>query len=177
MDLMSQPKYARLERERRFLLDQFPTGANVVQVRRITDRYIDGTTLRLREQRDDGLTMFKLTQKLSSPGSGAQQGFITNMYITGEEFQILSRLPALTLSKTRHSVPPFGIDVFETGLQGLILAEAEFDSVEEAEALIVPPFAVAEVSTDQRFTGGQIARASRKDVAMWLLEHGIRLDP
>jgi hypothetical protein len=56
-------KYGRIERERRFLLDQFPNHVNAVRVRRITDRYIDGTTLRLREQSEDGgPTMFKLTQ-------------------------------------------------------------------------------------------------------------------
>ncbi|MGP0076379.1 MAG: hypothetical protein ACLPWF_31070 [Bryobacteraceae bacterium] len=40
-------KYARIERERRFLLDRFPVAASVVGIRRITDRYIDGTGLRL----------------------------------------------------------------------------------------------------------------------------------
>jgi hypothetical protein len=35
-------KYARIERERRFLLDRFPS-ADVVRIRHITDRYIDGT--------------------------------------------------------------------------------------------------------------------------------------
>ena len=53
-DGMRQPhKYARIERERRFLIDRFP-GDDVVQLRQITDRYIDGTHLRLREQIDDG---------------------------------------------------------------------------------------------------------------------------
>ena len=173
---MTQPRYAKLERERRFLLPQFPAGVNVVQVRHITDRYIEGTTLRLREQRDEGLTIFKFTQKLPSLGDGAQQGFITNMYITREEFHLLSKLPAAVLSKTRHSVPPFGIDVFEGGLEGLVLAEAEFESAAEAAALSRPSFSVVEVSNDQRFTGGQLARSSREDIAGWLLEYGIRLD-
>lgn len=57
-------KYARIERERRFLLDRFPS-ADVVRIRHITDRYIDGTCLRLREQTDDsGPAVFKLTQKI-----------------------------------------------------------------------------------------------------------------
>ena len=39
---MQRPhKYARIERERRFLLDRFPS-ADVVRIRHITDRYIDG---------------------------------------------------------------------------------------------------------------------------------------
>jgi len=152
---MAHEKYARIERERRFILAQFPSHATVVRDRRITDNYIEGTSLRLRKQSySDGLTTFKLTQKLAMRGDGAQQGFITSMYLTQDEFQALAQLPARELTKTRFSVPPFGIDVFDGRLQGLILAEAEFDSAGAAEALTVPSFMAAEVSADDRFTGG-----------------------
>ena len=68
-------KYARIERERRFLLAQFPVDATSVRVRRITDSYIDGTNLRLREQIDDGETaIFKLTQKVPARASGLSLG-------------------------------------------------------------------------------------------------------
>lgn len=170
-------KYARIERERRFLLDQFPDNANAVRVRRITDRYIDGTTLRLRKQSDDGgPAIFKLTQKVPVQSSGAQQGFITTMYLTEKEFSVLAQLSAKTLSKTRYSVPPFGVDVFEGELQGLVLAEAEFDSAADANALAIPSFIRHEVSADIRFTGGQLVCASRQHIQAWLLEYGIRLE-
>ena len=176
---MLQEKYARIERERRFLLTQFPRNATVMRNRRITDNYIEGTTLRLRKQScSDGLTTFKLTQKLPVRGNGAQQGFITSMYLTDDEFQVLVQLPARKLTKTRFSVPPFGIDVFDGLLQGLILAEAEFDSAAAAEALTVPSFAAKEVSADDRFTGGQLVRASRQEIQIWLLDYGVALsDP
>ena len=175
---MPQDKYARIERGRRFLLAQFQTDTIVMRNRRITDNYIEGTTLRLRQQTyDDGLITFKLTQKLPLRGNGAQQGFITSMYLTEDEFHVLARLPARKLTKTRFSVPPFGIDVFDGLLQGLILAEAEFDSAAAAENLAVPFHAVREVSQDERFTGGQLSRASRVDVQSWLLDYGIALKP
>jgi CYTH domain-containing protein len=169
-------QYARVERERRFLLDRFPSEAEVVRTRRITDHYIDGTALRLREQSDDsGPAIFKLTQKIPVRASGAQQGFITNVYLTQDEFRVLAQLSAQQFSKTRYSVPPFGIDVFEGELDGLLLAEAEFDSAAEAEALVLPSFLRAEVTNDDRFTGGRLVRSSRKDVQAWLLEYGIEL--
>ena len=168
-------KYARVERERRFLLEQFPKNADVVGIRRLNDRYIDGTTLRLRKQsKDGGPTVFKLTQKIPARADGAQRGFITSMYLSESEFSLLAQLPAKTLSKTRYSVPPFGIDVFEGALEGLLLAEAEFDSASEAEAFPVPSFALREVSSDERFTGGELVRASRQEMLAWLLEFGIR---
>jgi CYTH domain-containing protein len=171
-----QHKYARIERERRFLLTQFPSDANVVRIRRIIDRYIDGTALRLREQSDDGGPVtFKLTQKLPAPANGAQQGLITSMYLTKDEFCVLAQLSAKKLSKTRYSIPPFGIDVFEGTLEGLLIAEAEFDSAAAADALTLPSFISQEVSADNRFTGGQLVCASRQDIRVWLLEYGIRL--
>ncbi|MGA9473869.1 MAG: hypothetical protein WBV36_15490 [Terriglobales bacterium] len=95
-------KYARVEWERRFLLDRLPPQANVTRVRRIADRYIDGTNLRLRQQRDDGNeAAFKLTQKLPTDATGARQGLITTMYLTEAEFQLLANLPAKMLTKTR----------------------------------------------------------------------------
>jgi hypothetical protein len=87
---------------------RFPSDVSVVRIRRITDRYIEGTTLRLREQSEErGPTIFKLTQKVPARGSGAKEGLITSMYLTKGEFCVLAQLPATTLDKTRHSVPPF----------------------------------------------------------------------
>ena len=100
--------------------------------------------------------MFKLTQKVPARASGAQQGLITTIYLTGDEFRVFAQLSAKRLSKTRYSVPPFGIDVFEGKLEGLLLAEAEFDSAAEADALTLPSFILGEVSADNRFTGGQL---------------------
>ena len=163
------PKHARIEFERRFLLDRFPDNADVAAIRHICDRYIDGTALRLREQtHQNGPTLFKLTQKIAARAPGSQQGFITTMYIGEEEFRILAQLSGKELRKTRYSVPPFGIDVFEGRLQGLILAEAEFDSAAEAARLVLPAFLVQEVTGDDRFTGGRLINASRADIQRWL---------
>jgi len=172
-----QHKYARIERERRFLLRAFPHCATVVEFRRIVDHYIEGTSLRLREQHyNDGLTTLKLTQKIPVRADGAQQGLITSIYLTSGEFSVLAQLPAKRLSKIRYSVPPFGIDVFEGALKGLLIAEAEFDSSVEAEALILPDFICCEVSGDDRFTGGKLVGASQQDIRSWLLDYGIRAE-
>jgi CYTH domain-containing protein len=169
-------KYAKIERERRFLLAKFPNDANVIRTRRIIDRYIDGTTLRLRKLIDDnGPAAFKLTQKIPARDSGGQQGLIVTIYLTETEFGVFQQLPAHTLSKTRHSVPPFGIDVFSGELEGLILAEAEFDSAAAADALLIPPYISREVSDDDRFTGGSLVHASRQEIATTLLEYEITL--
>jgi CYTH domain-containing protein len=145
-------------------------------VRRIADRYIDGSNMRLRQQSDDeNEPVFKLTQKLPTDATGARHGLITTMYLTEDEFQLLANLPAKMLRKTRYSVPPFGIDVFEDALTGLVLAEAEFNSAEDASALSLPSFIVREVTEDPRFTGGELVRASRQELDKLLAEFQIKM--
>ena len=142
--------YARIERERRFLLGGVPAG-EVVRTAHIVDRYLDGTTLRLRAMTIGGETTYKLTQKT--------HGTITTIYLRADEHALLSSLPALVLEKTRLSIPPFGIDVFAPPRDGLVLAEVEFETDEAMRAFVLPEWAIAEVTDDPRFTGGAIARA------------------
>jgi CYTH domain-containing protein len=172
----SEHKYARVEWERRFLLKQIPKDAEITQVRFIVDRYIQDTRLRLRQISDrHGEVVFKLTQKIPEQAAGGRQGLITNFYVSKDEFDIVATLPAKILTKTRHSLPPFGIDVFEGALKGLIVAEAEFNSAEEAVALQSPAFSIGEVTNDLRFCGGSLAAATRGDLHRWLAEYGFEL--
>jgi hypothetical protein len=91
----------------------------VTATRTITDRYLVGTRLRLRRTDwPDGGCELKLTQKVPVAQPGAVQGLITNTYLSPAEYDLLARLPATLLSKTRFSVPPLGVDVFDAHLQG-----------------------------------------------------------
>ncbi|MFJ5234678.1 hypothetical protein ACIQBJ_32870 [Kitasatospora sp. NPDC088391] len=174
-------KYARVERERRFLLAGAPSPAAVTVARRITDRYVTGTRLRLRrmERLDTGECAYKLTQKLPAPpgaGAGAVQGLITNLYLSAEEHALLlTTLPGPDLVKTRLSVGPLGVDAFEGALRGLVLAEAEFESAEDAETFVPPPGCLAELTDDPRFTGGSLVRTEREQLRNWLAEYGLPL--
>ncbi len=171
-------KYARPELERRFLLERRLPG-DVVQTAQIIDRYLRGTRLRVRETIEqtasDARTAFKLTQKV--PGVDGGPGLITTMYLDAAEHAALSRIPADVLRKTRLGIPPFGVDVFDAPLHGLVLAEVEFDTEEERRAFTPAIPFVAEITTDIRFTGGRLATASRAEVASDLLEFGIELAP
>jgi CYTH domain-containing protein len=170
-----QSKYARIEVERRFLLEGVPEAAEVLAINEIGDRYLDGTRLRLRRMaRAGGPTQLKLTQKLPDP-DGARQGALTTIYLSEAEHAAFAQLPAATLSKSRLSIAPYGVDVFHGELEGLYLAEAEFATVEDALALVPAAFCRAEVTADRRFTGGELVRASREQVRAWAREYGVQL--
>ncbi|MFI0220563.1 hypothetical protein [Streptomyces lydicus] len=140
----------------------------------INDRYVKGTRLRLRRaDLSNGRCELKLTQKVPNSQPGATQGLITNTYLSPAEYDVIASLPAAVLSKTRFSVPPLGVDVFDGRLQGLVLAEAEFTADDEAQSFDPPAGCVAEVTNDTRFTGGRLVQASRHELLGWLAEYGL----
>jgi adenylate cyclase len=166
MGVMAEPasKYARFEFERRFLLDGVPDEIKGDHGWRVTDRYIKKTALRLRrmESLDGAETVFKLGQKHvpSPPNFGLMT--ITNIYLSPKEYAVLAQLEAFELRKRRHPIEhagnTFGVDVFAVSLEGLVLAEVGFDTqTEMEESLALPPWAIREVSGDERFTGGALA--------------------
>jgi hypothetical protein len=175
MNRLSPGKYARVERERRFLLAAAPEGLPG-PARRITDRYLTGTRLRLRStEREGAPAELKLTQKIPADRpAGGVQGLITTAYLSPAEYEVFAVLPARVLRKSRYGLPPLGVDVFEAPLHGLVLAEAEFGSDEEAAEFAVPAAAVAEVSHDARFSGGRLAAVDRPELLGWLAGFGIR---
>jgi CYTH domain-containing protein len=169
-------KYARIERERRFLIAGPPIGDGAAP-RRITDRYISGTRLRLRhvEHLYSRASEFKLAQKVPAGRPGHVQGLITNIYVSSAEHDLLATLPCCLLSKIRLSIPPLSIDIFDPPLHGLVIGEAEFGTDAAAQSFTPPPAVTAEITDDKRFTGGRLARASRDEVVSWLGEYGIKL--
>jgi len=172
--VLSDGKYARVERERRFLLAEPPPASTTTAPRQITDRYLTGTRLRLRRvEHGNGASEFKLTQKVPAERPGPVQGLITNIYLSQPEYDRFAILPAAVLSKTRVSVSPLSIDIFSPPLHGLVLAEAEFTTDHEASCFRPPPDSVAEVTDDPRFTGGRLARTQRHELLTWLSEYGI----
>jgi CYTH domain-containing protein len=169
-------KYARAEIERRFLLAGVPDGEEVLTIRRIDDRYLDATRLRLRRMvQDGGPTELKLTQKLPAPDGHGGQGTLTTIYLSEAEYAALAVVPAVVLAKSRLSIAPYGVDVFAGHLDGLVLAEVQFDSPADAAVFAPAAFCHAEVTADRRFTGGELVRATRAQVRAWTAEYGIEL--
>lgn len=170
-------KYARFEVERRFLVEQLPEGVEQRSSWRITDRYIKNTQLRLRrmEPTHEGEPILKLGQKHTPSPPDFGRMTITNIYLAPAEYDVLEMLPALELRKRRyaatHDDRAFSIDVFEGALAGLILAETEFDEhTEMDQQLDLPSWVRSEVTTDSRFTGGELARLAPPEAAVLIRE-------
>lgn len=169
-------RYARVELERRFLLGAPPPGLGAAIA--IYDRYLLGTRLRLRrmEPGRDGPVDRKLGQKVRPDPADPSRVLLTNLYLSEAEYDLLANLPAAELRKIRY---PWllgdrlvGIDVFAGPLEGLVLLEADFESEEAMAAFAAPADARAEVTHDDRFSGGTLASLPRGALAALLGEFG-----
>jgi CYTH domain-containing protein len=128
----------------------------------IIDRYVIGTRLRLRRvESADGL-VFKLGQKVRVDPADPEVVKLTNIYLSGAEYAVLAGLPAAELRKTRWLAPANGrtlaIDELHDRLDGLVLGEVELAG--DDSFLPAPPFAIRDVTNDDRFSGGALAFAT-----------------
>lgn len=162
-------RYAIIELERRFLVSELPP--NAVRPIRISDRFIRGTSLRLRKMEDLDETagpIFKLAQKFRLDQGDPTRVMLTNIYVERFEYELLAGLPADPLRKIRYSVDIgkrfVGVDVFDGPLEGLVMMEADFGSEEEMDSFVPPSFAEKEVSRDDRFSGGRLALTSAEEL-------------
>jgi CYTH domain-containing protein len=175
-----ESKYARIERERRYLLQDLPEGISRADHHlQITDNYITGTRLRLRKVRDPRTNKWvvKFTQKFAPDTRDFSRTMITNLYLNPVEADTLAIFEANEIRKNRYPFEfagrQFCVDMFLGDLFGLVLAEVSFDTDDELENFSPPPFAVAEVTNQELFTGGRLSQLSIADLKDELVRMGI----
>jgi CYTH domain-containing protein len=166
-----ESRYARLERERRFLLRELPHGLRLSDEHtQITDNYITGTRLRLRKVRVPATNEWtlKLTQKHAPAPPDFSRTLITTIYLNEYELEVFSIFEGNEIRKNRypyeHEGRRYSVDVFLGDLRGLILAESDFDTDEEMDAFPLPSFAFADVSRDELFTGARLVELTTEDI-------------
>jgi CYTH domain-containing protein len=158
-----ESKYARTERERKFLLREMPEPLTRASEHvQIWDNYLTGTRLRLRKIRTPQTKkwMMKLTQKFAPAPSDFSRTTITNTYLSAYEYEVLSVFEGNEIRKNRYPFEldgrRYSIDVFLGALWGLILAETDFETDEEMAGFALPSFAAADVTNEELFTGGRL---------------------
>lgn len=178
--VVPESKYARIERERRYLLNDLPEGLTRADHHlQITDNYITGTRLRIRKVRDPRTNKWvvKFTQKFAPDPKDFSRTIITNTYLNAFEADTLAVFEANEIRKNRYYFDfegrQFAIDMFLGDLFGLVLAEVSFESDEELDGYEPPPFAVAEVTNIEMFTGGRLSQLTIADIKDELTKSGI----
>ena len=176
--IVPDSKYALVERERRYLLQDLPEGlARTDPHVQITDNYITGTRLRIRKVRDPGTNKWtvKFTQKFPLQPNDLSRTLITNTYLNAIEAETLSVFNSNEIRKNRYYFnydgKKFSVDMFLGDLFGLILAEVSFETDEELINFPKPDFALAEVTNQEAFSGGRLAELTFSDVREEISKH------
>jgi CYTH domain-containing protein len=178
--LVPESKYARIERERRYLLRDLPEGMSRADPHlQITDNYITGSRLRLRKVRDPRTNKWtvKFTQKFAPNPEDLSRTVITNTYLNALEAEILSVFNSNEIRKNRYPFEfdgrKFSIDMFLGDLFGLVLAEVGFEADEELDNFPTPSFALADVTNEELFSGGKLCELTFSDVRAAIAERGL----
>jgi CYTH domain-containing protein len=178
--IVPESKYARVERERRYLLRDLPEGLTRADPHlQITDNYITGSRLRIRKVRDPRTNKWtvKFTQKFAPDPNDLSRTIITNTYLNALEAETLSVFNSNEIRKNRYSFEfegrKFAIDMFLGDLFGLVLAEVSFDTDEELDSFPKPPFALADVTNEPLFSGGKLCELTFSDIRAAVAERGL----
>lgn len=151
---MGDPRYSIREIERRWLVkvDRLP-AVDGMPCWIITDKYIDGTRLRLRKMVDCGGSrgpIYKFCKKYGKVSDIEEP--ITNIYLAEQEFNLLNQLAGRVLVRRRFTIMAMGkrfsFNEVING-DGPAIIEAEFESVEEALNCQLPDFIGKEVSGNE----------------------------
>ena len=140
-----------MEIERKFLVPELPQDYDKWPCRLIEQGYLcTDPVMRVRRDNDD----YYLTYK----GRGMLVREEYNLPLTKEAYDhLLPKADGVVISKRRYVIPiknserSIELDLFDAPFEGLVIAEVEFGSVEEAEAFVPPAWFGEDVTDDPRY--------------------------
>lgn len=146
-----------MEIERKFLIKKLPDNLTSYKARKIEQAYLcTDPVVRVRRDNDD----YYLTYK--SKGMIVREEY--NLPLTKEAYgHLLAKADGNIITKTRYEIPEkdnltIELDVFEGKFDGLLLAEVEFASEEEALGYIPPEWFGEDVSNSTKYHNSTLSK-------------------
>ena len=146
-----------MEIERKYLIDKIPFSLEGFCCRRIEQGYLCTEPV-VRIRRDDDT--YYLTYK--SKGLMVREEY--NLPLTREAYEHLkTKADGRIISKLRYMIPLAGsltaeLDLFQDDLAPLMLAEVEFDTVEEAEHFLPPEWFGEDVTNSSKYHNSTLSK-------------------
>ena len=151
-----------MEIERKFLLKELPPHLSRYPHTHLVQGYLSvSPVVRVRREGDS----FFLTYK----GDGLMMREEYNHPLSREAFEhLLEKTDGTVITKERYRIP-FGaytieLDIFSGLYEGLILAEVEFPTEEEANAFIPPSWFGTEVTLDGRYHNSYLSSHTYEEI-------------
>ena len=152
-----------MEIERKFLIKKqnLPQNLETYPFHRIEQGYLcTAPVVRIRKQDEDYFLTYK------SKGLMTREEY--NLPLTREAYEHLrNKADGIVLSKTRYLIPEkngltIELDVFHGVYEGLLLAEVEFSSEEEANAYLPPDWFGEDVTYSSKYHNSTLSRKTGK---------------
>lgn len=147
-----------MEIERKFLVSDIPADLSKFKCRLIEQGYLStNPVVRVRKDNDD----YYLTYK----GKGHMVREEYNLPLTKEAYEhLIKKADGNIITKHRYEIPDgtgktIELDLFDGIFKGLVLAEVEFNSIEEADNYTPPKWFTEDVTTDKRYHNSNMSKA------------------
>lgn len=146
-----------MEIERKYLIKTLPANLSQYPFHMIEQGYLNTSpVVRVRRQDED----YYLTYK----GSGMLAREEYNLPLNAESYHhLIQKADGNIISKKRYLIPyqdqyTIELDVFEAPFAPLVLAEVEFETIEEAEQFTPPSWFDIDVTYDGRYHNSAMSR-------------------
>lgn len=145
-----------MEIERKFTIIRLPEKMRDYPYQHIEQGYLSTEpVVRIRRQDDTYLLTYK--------GSGMMVRTEYNLPLTQDAYEHMKpKADGIVITKKRYLIPyesyTIELDVFENELEGLIIAEVEFATEEEATAFCPPFWFKEDVTFDQRYHNNYLSQ-------------------
>lgn len=162
-------KVTDMETERKFLILKPIEDYREYPSRQIEQAYLctQGCTIRIRKLDDTCyLTLKRNLSKQFDSTAIVNHEVEEEIPLSSYEY-LLSKVDGQLVRKRRYYIPHedhiIELDVFEGPLSGLVMAEIEYDSLDEIEDVSIPDWFGPEVTQDKRFRNSHLS--TLKDVS------------
>ncbi|SHJ61440.1 CYTH domain-containing protein [Anaerocolumna jejuensis DSM 15929] len=153
-----------METERKFLLGKLPEDLSAYKKKEIEQGYLcTNPVIRIRKSNEDYYMTYKARVKNMAASTVALVCEEAEFPLTREAYYHLrEKVDMRLITKTRYLIPLSDglmaeLDIFEGELKGLVFAEVEFKSEEEAKAFKLPDWFSEEVTFDDRYKNNVLA--------------------
>ena len=146
-----------MEIERKYLVRKLPENLEQYNKKEIAQGYLcTEPVVRIRRSNDDYYMTYK--------GDGLMVREEYNLPLTQEAYEHLRpKIYGLLIAKTRYLIPldnklTAELDVFEEDLNGLVIVEVEFNTVEEANAFHAPDWFGEDVTNSGKYHNSYLSQ-------------------
>ncbi len=151
-----------MEIEKKFLVSDIPDLSQAVKVFEIEQGYLcSEPTVRIRRKNNDYILTYK--NRIAVDDEALNVSDEREMSLTKDSFfHLKEKCDGICIKKTRYCIPyqnyMIELDIFHDRYEGLILAEVEFDSVEESKLFEKPSWFLEDVSGKVDYTNSYLAQ-------------------